>query len=120
MTSVDALGLKFKAQLIPIENITDLFPVPNRAYLDYEKTGANIKLRYFRSGDSFIPLGMKGRKKLKTFFIDEKIPYNKRMSVPLLTSIEGSIIWIYGKRIGENYRVTDMTSKVLMLEGEKY
>ena len=64
-----------------------------------------------------MPLGMKGSKKLKSFFIDEKIPRNERRLVPLLTSKDEDIIWVYEKRIGENYRVTDKTRRVLLLEG---
>ena len=56
----------------------------NKAYLDYDKTRIDpMKMRFFRPGDRFIPLGMKGTKKLKSFFIDEKIPKNQRKSIPL-------------------------------------
>jgi len=103
--------------LTPIDNTTDFFTNPNRAYLDFDKTGSRIKVRFFRPGDRFVPLGMKGSKKLKSFFIDEKIPQNERRLVPLLTSKDEDIIWVYEKRIGENYRVTDKTRRILMLEG---
>jgi len=117
-TDVGIHGLRINAKLIPIRNTKDFLTNLNRAYLDYDKTGSQIKMRFFRSGDRFVPLGMKGSKKLKSFFIDEKIPKNERNSVPILTSKDDDIIWIYEKRIGENYRVTDKTRKVLILEGE--
>jgi len=116
-TNIGVRGLRFNAKLISIDNTTDYFTNPNLAYLDYEKTGSQIKVRFFRPGDRFVPLGMKGNKKLKSFFIDEKIPQNERMSVPLLISKDDDIIWVYEKRIGENYRITDKTRKVLVLEG---
>jgi tRNA(Ile)-lysidine synthase len=74
-------------------------------------------VRFFRSGDRFIPLGMKGRKKIKSFFIDEKIAQNERKLIPFITTQSDSIIWIYEKRIGNNYRVTDKTSKIIRVEG---
>ena len=117
-TNARRYGLSFKAMVISIVDATNYFSNPNRAYLDYDKTGSNLKMRFFRPGDRFIPLGMKGRKKLKSFFIDEKIPPNERKSVPILTSKNGDIIWVYKKRIGENYRITDKTCRVLILEGE--
>ncbi|HAX47241.1 MAG TPA: tRNA(Ile)-lysidine synthetase, partial [Nitrospina sp.] len=86
--------------------------------LDYDKTGAQIRVRFFRPGDRFVPLGMKGSKKLKSFFIDEKVPQNERKLVPILTSQDDDIIWVYEKRIAENYRVTDKTRRVLLVEGE--
>jgi tRNA(Ile)-lysidine synthase len=61
---------------------------------------------------------MKGSKKLKSFFIDEKVPQNERKLVPILTSQDDDIIWVYEKRIAENYRVTDKTRRVLLVEGE--
>ena len=87
--------------------------------MDYDKTGSHIKMRFFCPGDRFVPLGMKGSKKLKAFFIDEKVPRSQRRSIPLLTSKNGDIIWVYEKRIGENYRVTDKTCNILLVEGIK-
>ena len=45
----------------------------NIAELDYSKIKFPLKLRKWRFGDSFIPLGMKNYKKISDFFIDEKI-----------------------------------------------
>ena len=64
-----------------------------------------------------MPLGMKGSKKLKSFFIDEKVPRRQRRSIPLLTSKNDDIIWVYEKRIGERYRVTDKSTRVMVVEG---
>jgi tRNA(Ile)-lysidine synthase len=60
---------------------------------------------------------MSGSKKLKSFFIDEKIPREKRKTIPILTSADNDIIWIYGRRIAEPYRVTDKTVNILQIEG---
>ena len=59
----------------------------------------------------------KGRKKIKSFFIDEKIAQDERKLIPFLTTENDFIIWVYEKRIGENYRVTDKTSKIIRIEG---
>ncbi len=116
-TDIGTVGLRLNTRLIHREMVSSFSYRPNRAYLDYDKTGAQIKVRFFRPGDRFIPLGMKGTKKLKSFFIDEKVPQNERRSVPILTSQDDDIIWVYEKRIGENYRVTDKTRRVLFVEG---
>lgn len=55
---------------------------------------------YFRTrkaGDTFSPCGMQGRKKLKEYFIDEKIPIKERNQIPLLFAGE-ELLWIPGKR----------------------
>ncbi len=112
------IGLRITAKLVTNHFKSQYSNRPNRAYLDYDKTGAQIRVRFFRPGDRFVPLGMKGSKKLKSFFIDEKVPQNERKLVPILTSQDDDIIWVYEKRIAENYRVTDKTRRVLLVEGE--
>ena len=68
-------------------------------------------------GDQYVPLGMSGRKKLKSYFIDEKIPKEARWTIPVLTNAEGHIIWVYGTRIAHDFRITNETTKVLNLKG---
>ena len=58
---------------------------------------------------------MIGSKKLKSFFIDEKIPKEERDKTPLILEGE-NIIWVVGHRISEDYKVTSNTSRVLVLE----
>jgi len=89
----------------------------NRAFLDFDKTGDCIYLRFFLPGDRFVPLGMSGTKKLKSFFIDEKIPREQRNRTPILTTRENDIIWVFGKRISNTYRVTPETKNILLIEG---
>ncbi len=90
-----------------------------QAYLDFEKTGDFIAARFFQPGDLFVPLGMRGHKKLKSYFIDRKIPRKKRYSIPILINAEDDIIWIYGERISDRFRVSDKTRKVLFVEGKE-
>ena len=93
---------------------------PNmQAFLDLEKTGFIIKARFFRAGDRFSPLGVLGNKKLKSFFIDSKIPKHVRHKIPILTNDKDDIIWVYGQRIGHFYRVTDKTKKILFVQGNR-
>ena len=63
-----------------------------------------IEVRNFRPGDRFIPLGMKTLKKVKRFFIDEKIPKFLRNRTPVFLS-KGEIMWIGGIRIDERFRL---------------
>ena len=90
-----------------------------QAFFDLEKTGLGIQVRFFRAGDRFCPLGMTGSKKLKSFFIDQKVPQRMRSHIPILTNADDDIIWVYGQRISHHYRVTDKTEKVLFIEGNK-
>jgi tRNA(Ile)-lysidine synthase len=116
-TEIGFRGLCFNTKLVYKKDIDFYSTNSNKAYLDYDKTGSYIKVRVFRPGDRFVPLGMKGTKKLKSFFIDEKVPRNQRKSIPLLTSVNDDIIWVYEKRIGERYRVTDKSTRIMVIEG---
>ena len=117
-TRIGDIDLNLHAKLLSSNNWKEPDNHPDRAFLDFEKTGPAIHARFFRPGDRFVPLGMTGRKKLKSFFIDEKIPRKQRESIPILTTRTGDIIWIYGKRISEKFRVTEKTIKILVIEGE--
>ena len=64
------------------------------------------------NGDTFMPLGMKGRMKLKDFFISSKIPKEERRTIPLLLS-DNDIIWVIGLRIDERFKITKDTKKIL-------
>ncbi|MBN2830091.1 MAG: tRNA lysidine(34) synthetase TilS [Candidatus Cloacimonetes bacterium] len=90
----------------------------NAAYLDFENIEFPIKIRYREDGDSFIPLGMSGEKKLKDFFIDEKVPKFDRDRIPLVT-VGDRIIWVCGWRIDERFRVNSNSKNVLMLKIER-
>ncbi len=89
----------------------------HQALLDYDKTGSEIMIRFCRPGDRFQPLGMTGTKKLKSFFIDEKVPLQRRSQIPILTTLDNDIIWVYGMRISEAYRITPKTKRVLLIKG---
>jgi tRNA(Ile)-lysidine synthase len=116
LTSLPQIEIQFQAQHVEL-------PLPKhvdhkQAYLDFEKTGANIKIRFFQPGDSFVPLGMSGHKKVKSYFIDQKVPREERSLIPILTNNCDDIIWVYGERISNTFRVTENTRKVLFIEGK--
>jgi len=88
---------------------------PTTALMDYGSLQFPLKMRNFRPGDRFHPLGAKGTQKLKDFFIDHKVPKFERPKVPLL--ISGKVIaWIVGHRIDERVKVTEETQKVLKVK----
>jgi tRNA(Ile)-lysidine synthase len=75
-----------------------------------------LTLRNWQQSDFFYPLGMKKRKKLSDFFIQEKIPLHEKNQVPLLVNGNGDIAWIGGYRPDERYKVSDNTKKVTIFE----
>lgn len=72
---------------------------------------AVIKIRSRRSGDKFIPWGMRGTKKLKDFMIDEKIPKGERMRTGIIT-IDDKIAWVVGYRRDNRFRFDNTGIKI--------
>lgn len=81
------------------------------ACVDYDKLTFPLQLRMWRQGDSFVPFGMKGRKKVSDFLIDEKVPLLQKQHVLVLESA-GEIVWVVGHRISQLFAVTDKTKTV--------
>ncbi|MCI0482451.1 MAG: tRNA lysidine(34) synthetase TilS, partial [Candidatus Dadabacteria bacterium] len=100
---------------VDIEKVTAVTLEEDRedvAYLDAGKVEFPIEVRGFRAGDRFIPLGMKDEKKLKNFFVDEKIPRFERYRVPIFTT-GGEIFWVGGMRIDDRFKVRHKGKKAL-------
>lgn len=114
---VGKTGMTLKAELMDPSEAGLPRSHSNQAFLDFDKTGATIRVRFFQPGDRLNPLGMNGTKKLKSLFIDEKVPREIRSTVPILTTGDNDIIWVYGTRIAHPYRVTPATKKVLIIRG---
>jgi tRNA(Ile)-lysidine synthase len=85
---------------------------PWTAYFDRARVAFPLVLRSFRPGDRFVPLGMTGRKKIKDFFIDHKVPAEVRSQTPILLSGDDPI-WVCGFQMDDRYRVTPETQTCL-------
>jgi len=89
---------------------------PLAATIDTELLIYPLTIRAWQQSDFFYPLGMKTRKKLSDFFIQQKIPLHEKNNIPLLVNGNGDIMWIAGHRISERYKVNDNTKKVTIFE----
>jgi len=85
------------------------------AFLDYARVRPPLKVRNWKKGDKFYPLGMEGEKKLQDFFIDSKIPVHLRKIIPVFVDRE-KIIWVGKYRIDNRVRITGDTKEVLHLK----
>ena len=88
---------------------TDMRNKDGAIYLSCDKTD-KIIVRNRRNGDKFQPMGMNGTKKLKEYFIDKKIPKDKRNSVPII-EINGEIAAV-GNRIDKRFAFKDKGIKI--------
>jgi len=85
----------------------DLPASPHEAAFDLravERVAGVLRVRNFRPGDRFRPLGMAGRKKLKDLFIEKKLSRSCRRTLPLVLAGE-EIVWIPGCARGDFARL---------------
>ncbi|MCG8310431.1 MAG: tRNA lysidine(34) synthetase TilS [Cytophagales bacterium] len=93
------------------ESISEFAGDANIAYMDFDKLEFPLKIRAWEPGDRFHPLGMKHKKKLSDFMIDNKIPLNLKDQVLVLLS-GNHIVWVVGLRIDDRYKITKQTKRV--------
>ena len=91
--------------------------IPKNGYtkwFDYDKIKCALSVRYRETGD-YMTLAGGGRKSLKSYLIDAKVPREERGKIPLVA--EGShVLWVIGYRISEYYKITDDTHTVIQMQ----
>ena len=91
--------------------------IPKNQYtkwFDYDKINVGLSIRYRENGD-YLTLSGGGKKKLRRYMIDEKIPENERDRIPVLADGD-HVLWVVGYRISDYYKITDETEHILEAE----
>ena len=104
-------------EVVDVDSLPSYNVADNVALLDADKVAFPLTLRRWSEGDTFIPFGMTGRKKVSDFLIDGKISMAEKGRQFVL--ISGSeIAWLVGRRIADPFRITDQTERVLRITKE--
>lgn len=84
------------------------------ACFDADKLQHPLSLRLCRQGDSFVPFGMKGRKKVSDYLTDRKFSLLRKERQWVLCCGD-DIIWLVGERVDNRFRIDEKTRKVLVV-----
>jgi tRNA(Ile)-lysidine synthase len=95
-------------------------PIPKSScakWFDYDKIENAVEIRTRKEGDYIQINASGGKKKLKNYFIDHKIPQKLRDDQILVTD-GNHVMWILGdeERMSEKYKVDETTTKVLLMK----
>ncbi|MDO4793285.1 MAG: tRNA lysidine(34) synthetase TilS [Filifactor alocis] len=82
---------------------------------DLDKIQGDLIVRNREVGDKIRPMGLGGTKKIKNIFIDEKITVEDRDKVPIITDEKGSIIWVVGFCISDDFKIDETTRNVIQI-----
>ena len=114
-------NLKVTCRILEKNPLSEGTDIPQKTYtkwFDYDIIKKCLHIRTRQSGDWITVDGAGHRQKLKSWFVNEKIPYKQREEIPLIA--EGNqILWILGYRMGSAYRISRETRRILQIDVEK-
>ena len=114
--------LKLRCKILEKPKNLSIKDIPQKIYtkwFDYGIIKSSLYIRTRQAGD-IIVIDEKGhQKKLKNWFVDEKIPKEVRDS-QLLLAENNEILWVLGHRMSQAYQVKQSTKWILQIEVETY
>jgi len=106
-------NVSFELQFYPVGKF-ELNRSENIAQLDAASITFPLLIRKWVAGDYFYPLGLKKKKKLSRFFIDQRLSLPDKEKIWIVES-EKRIIWVAGLRIDDRFKITNNTKEVMQL-----
>ena len=113
----DSVSLRLKS-FTKDENFRLIKDSSVAAQFDMDKIKFPVKLRHWRKGDKFRPLGMKGSKLLSDFFNDLGFSAYQKQNVWVMEDANGLILWVVGYRINDKVKILNSTKVIFQCDLE--
>lgn len=85
----------------------------HRVLADADRLTWPLVLRPWQAGDTLVPLGMTGHKRVSDLLTDRKVPASERGQTCVLCS-GTEVVWVVGHRLSETVRVRPETTRVVV------
>lgn len=95
---------------------TPEFQIPREkevACFDADKLDSEVYYRKWQIGDSFVPFGMKGKKKISDYLTDRKFSITQKERQWVLCCGE-RIAWLIGERTDNRFRIDETTKRIII------
>ncbi len=93
--------------------------IPNKPYtkwFDYDKIDCSkLYIRYREHGDHLTINREFGKKSVQDYMVDEKIEKSRRDRIPVLAQ-DSHVLWIFGYRISEYFKLTDESRRIFEVD----
>lgn len=116
--NTDHLTINLSAEFAEYESLSDIITNKKTLQLNKNKLVFPLKIRHWKAGDRFRPLGMKGNRKISDYLTDKKLTAIEKEKVYVLES-KNEIAAILGFEISENFALRDFPCTVLILKISK-
>lgn len=88
-------------------------------FFDADRIDGSLRLRPWKDGDRFYPLGMRGSKLVSDVLTDRKVSAERKSRTMILAERRGKeerIVWVCGYRMDDRYKIQLSTKSVLRCE----
>ena len=110
-------GQKICCTVVDADGDHSVKEIPQKSYtkcFDYDIIKYSLSARFRRPGDYLTVDGTGSRQKLKSYFINEKVPREER-DRKLLIADGDHIVWIPGMRMSSAYQIGSQTKRILKI-----
>jgi tRNA(Ile)-lysidine synthase len=91
-----------------------------REFFDADKVGRQVRVRHWRPGDRFQPIGMPHAVKLQDLFVNQKVPMERRRQLLVGVSASGELFWVEDLRVSERFKLTGQTIRRLQWRWQRH